>query len=510
MNIQKIEEVLGRRIKFVYLFLFFVSIIVIVINNYYTYFWYDEGYSLSIIKFSYRDIWYLTAKDVHPPLYYFLLKTYASIVGDSVLAFRYFSGIPILITIAVGASVIRKQWGNKVAILFIVFILMTPMTYYMASEIRMYSWAMFFVLMAFLFAYQSYTKPSIFLFLGLFLFSLAAAYTHYYALISILGIYGLYFILALVNNRKVIPSFLLVMLLLLLSYLPWLFHLISQVKTVTQDYWIASSYFLSDVMQYFFPINGFKNIGFSYPYSDIIENSIPIFFLLFLIYNALKSRNKKVFSDTVVIFLLFFIPLVVGIFYSVIFRPVFIARYICCFVGLYFLGMALLISLLDWSQQKNVKITLLFFTILLLFDFAYFGHKIKVNRLSSIGLNSIVRYVEQNLDENTAFLYRDSLYSALSVYPLIFRDYPHISKYDSISYQKRSVIDVFKYSEVSSYQNIDVKYKRIYVIEHFPALMKNENLMENVRDSIEVCKYFNIVRCFDLNGCDIFELRRKE
>lgn len=37
--------------------------------------WADEAYTMAIVRHSYREIWQITTADVHPPLYYFLLKT---------------------------------------------------------------------------------------------------------------------------------------------------------------------------------------------------------------------------------------------------------------------------------------------------------------------------------------------------------------------------------------------------------------------------------------------------
>lgn len=36
--------------------------------------WYDEAYTFGLIRHSYREICFITAADVHPPLYYILLK----------------------------------------------------------------------------------------------------------------------------------------------------------------------------------------------------------------------------------------------------------------------------------------------------------------------------------------------------------------------------------------------------------------------------------------------------
>ena len=43
--------------------------------------WFDESYTAYLIRFDYTDIVRYTAVDVHPPLYYLLLKTWSLIFG---------------------------------------------------------------------------------------------------------------------------------------------------------------------------------------------------------------------------------------------------------------------------------------------------------------------------------------------------------------------------------------------------------------------------------------------
>jgi mannosyltransferase len=55
--------------------------------------WYDEGVSWQMSRLSCSEIVGLTAQDVHPPLYYFLLKGWAWAFGDSVFALRSLSAL---------------------------------------------------------------------------------------------------------------------------------------------------------------------------------------------------------------------------------------------------------------------------------------------------------------------------------------------------------------------------------------------------------------------------------
>src|SRR5690606_32782730 len=53
--------------------------------------WFDEGFSAYIVRFNYWDIARYTAADVHPPLYYWALKTWQYAFGSSEAGLRSMS-----------------------------------------------------------------------------------------------------------------------------------------------------------------------------------------------------------------------------------------------------------------------------------------------------------------------------------------------------------------------------------------------------------------------------------
>ena len=157
-------------------------------------FWYDEAYTINLVRQSFGYLWHVTANDVHPPLYYILLKLYTYICGDSVVALRIFSALPMIGIMLLTCTHIRQKFGNKTALSLLVLVILMPVNQYLASEIRMYSFGMFFVLLSALYAYQSYTTFRRSDLIKFTLFSLAAAYTHYYALLGVFYIYLLFFL----------------------------------------------------------------------------------------------------------------------------------------------------------------------------------------------------------------------------------------------------------------------------------------------------------------------------
>ena len=50
--------------------------------------WFDESYSAYLTRYNLADLTHYTAIDVHPPLYYYLLKGWTALFGDSVVIYR--------------------------------------------------------------------------------------------------------------------------------------------------------------------------------------------------------------------------------------------------------------------------------------------------------------------------------------------------------------------------------------------------------------------------------------
>lgn len=496
------------KIQIIYAVLFVFTVLFVFVNNHYTYFWFDEGFTISIIKHPYSAIWSLTAGDVHPPLYYLLLKTYASLVGDSVSCLRFFSAIPIFLTVIVASTLIRKLWGDKVAIVFIIAMFFSSLVPYMTSEIRMYSWAAFFVLMTFLFAYMSYTckqKKYIILFV---LFSLFAAYTHYYALITVAYIYLLYFLIVLIKDKKQIINVVLAGVVFALGYLPWLLIFMTQLKSVSEDYWILS---FDPIATFFDSINAFSSLektNLFYMHNRFVENGVFVLLMLLLFVNLFKKGSRKVIVEILLIYSIFIFPIALGIGYSALVKPIFVDRYLSCFIFIFFLVFAILVSYVDFSKKKNIVLSVLFILFFAALSGVEFSHKMRLARLQTIGLNSISLFVNENRDNNTVFLYRDSIFYPMAIYPNLFPDNMHISRADSLSSKDRAVVNVFNPVRIDSYAEIDSVYKQIYILDHFPAIGP-KNLLNVKKDSLELDENFEIVRKVNINDFEIYELRRR-
>ena len=90
------------------------------------YIWADESYSLAMAGRSFSDIWRITGQDVHPPLYYFLLKIFTAPFHNSFRAGRFLSGAAMLYTVGFGGYQMKKLFSEKHGLLYMVLLFGFP------------------------------------------------------------------------------------------------------------------------------------------------------------------------------------------------------------------------------------------------------------------------------------------------------------------------------------------------------------------------------------------------
>jgi mannosyltransferase len=81
--------------------------------------WHDEAFSWRLVQHTWSEIAPLTAQDFHPPLYYFILKGWVTLVGDSVVAMRSLSALfgiaTVLAIFGFAREAYRKDTGQEAA-----------------------------------------------------------------------------------------------------------------------------------------------------------------------------------------------------------------------------------------------------------------------------------------------------------------------------------------------------------------------------------------------------------
>ena len=101
--------------------------------------WFDEAFGAYMIKFNFADIARFTASDVHPPLFYWLLKIWSMLFGNTELALRSMSVLFGGISIVFGYLLANRLFSQKVARISLIFMVLSPMLVRYSQEARMYT-----------------------------------------------------------------------------------------------------------------------------------------------------------------------------------------------------------------------------------------------------------------------------------------------------------------------------------------------------------------------------------
>lgn len=286
--------------------LFLLSINLIFSNG----IWFDESYTLALIRHDYSDIISILKDDMHPPLYFLCLKTFCDIFGYSLIVTKLFSTLGFLLTLVLGCTLIKTDFGERTAYAYELFFASIPMVYYFSTQQRCYSWSIFWVTLCFLLGHRLMCRIS---FLNVILFAFAflfSAYNHIYALIAVAGIaffVNIYFLAK--RNMLII---ILMDLIILCGYAPWMWVLFYQTQNAVSDFWQTSLE----------PLSLF-----------VFGGTILLFFLISL------KRNYRKINIMFAMYSILFVQ-VIGLIISVIIRPLYIARYAAPLMGIFALLLA--------------------------------------------------------------------------------------------------------------------------------------------------------------------------
>lgn len=363
--------------------------------------WTDEAYTIQMIReHSFLGIISETAKDVHPPLYYLLLKLFITVFGQSITAYKLFSVIPMILLMVLAGTKVRRNWGIRAASLFILFVSAIPCMLEYTIQIRMYSLACFFTTWAALSAYDVWKKGELVQAVQLTVASMGACYTHNYAMINCVFVYVILLVVAVIRYRKKKDKKLFVMgflsgCIVSASFLPWLGVLLQQTTQRVGNYWIEPVT-LQVILHYFDDL-----FGTAIPHTTFMYVCL---FLLGIILAVKETLDKRKIGIEALLFLC--IPVLtasVGIMISILVTPFFIARYLIPCIGL----LALFLGIIFSTQKTYVQVLLAAFGIGTLIS-AYYVNFEKEYHSSSV--EETLSFMEQNMTESDYIVYNNEIY----------------------------------------------------------------------------------------------------
>ena len=282
--------------------------------------WADEAYSLAMIRHSYGEMLSLTAADVHPPLYYFLLKLCTAPFGYSMLSVQIFTVLPYCLLLLFGGIALEKLFSRRAGWLFSGLFLLYPFALQYSCEIRMYTWAALFVFFCGIYAVRAVEERGFRNWALLTFFGLCAAYTHYFALVSVGMIYLLLLVAVCKKKDGMGKAWILCAVISVVIYIPWLRAFLGQLAfKVSNDYWIPpiTVPFLLGFIRHLFGSDVF------FPYIIVCAPSFLAAFISLL--RSGTQREKYLALGGL------FVPvgtILVGVIAGLLVRPVFVIHYV--------------------------------------------------------------------------------------------------------------------------------------------------------------------------------------
>lgn len=296
--------------------------------------WLDEAWSMLMARDTYWGLTKTTAVMQHPPLYYYFLKIVMDIFGETIWILKLVSILPVTLLMVFSMTKIRRYFGSIAAAIFIFSLITMPQMLRYGVQLRMYTWAMLFLTIAGVAAYEVLKEHSLRNWAKVTVFSLLAAYTHYYALVAAAFLYLWLLIYFIVKERRYLKQWFICAGVTILFYLPWMIVLIKQVMLMTEDYWIEPITFAHFMIYIKFPF--------------VVGNDL-LSFLLVVIFGAVGIRfllRKKAAEDWYPFFggITALGILAAGLTVSFIIRPFYTNRYMFCALGLMWLFFAIEVS----------------------------------------------------------------------------------------------------------------------------------------------------------------------
>ena len=365
----------------------------------------DEPFSVLLARKSWSEITKFTGlQSEHPPLYYYILKFNQIVIGDYAISYRLTSIIPFLIVVVFCVFVIRKHIGYKASCIFISCLALFRSSFMYITQVRMYEWCLTFVFFAFItlrYIYHNLAvkkKHETILYFLLSFFSLCAAYTHYYGLVTVSFLY-LFFLVWCVANKKV-EKWLLSAAVSLIGYIPGMYFLLDTFHRDSNSYWIQRSPTVLECITNVF----FARFGWV----------IFALFVLLIVLFYLQSDITDSFSYEEVIgdrwwfangLFGFFGMIMTALIVSKLVRPLFDTRYIYTSVCICWIILA---TVIRYSKKD-----LIFYALLLLIIIPGFGYY-KEQRIIEVEhiqeMKQSVSTIQSALDKGNYQLVTDSSY----------------------------------------------------------------------------------------------------
>lgn len=320
--------------------------------------WYDEVFSMGFIGKDVNTLLHLAARDVHPPFYYLYLKAITESVmalcknASAIIVSKAASILPLVLLGIVGYIKVARKHGMFTYGLFMLLVTIMPNISNYYVEIRMYSLALFFITFACIIADEiAGGEDRLSKWIAFFVLGIMTAYTQYYALVAVVGIYvalGIALILYGKHDKKYrnknVIRLVVCAVVSVVAYIPWLPVVARQVNTISGNYWIQPLSFRS-----IFGCIKYIIMPVANNYCAVLIGTALIGLTIAACVVGYVLMIKK--NDILIHSIIYIMPLILvilsGFVLSAMGTPIFVYRYMIPTLGAFWLMMAMIIGRLD-------------------------------------------------------------------------------------------------------------------------------------------------------------------
>lgn len=287
--------------------------------------WFDEVFSWNLTLGSFYEIIVRTSNDIHPPLFYFVLKIWNFVFGDSVFAMRLLSALFCSAAVFFIYPLSKRVLSPLNSFIVLLLYSVSPLNLYYSQEVRMAALNLFLNLGSIYFLLklldeermnvlsnklQGLLKDRVFY--GYILFTSAALYTHYFSFF-ILAAQLIYIISVNKKDLKQYRPFVIIYSVIVLIYLFWIPPLKDHL--MRGQSWRSPQTFVQIANEY---LNYLKdmNLGLYYHYTnlEVIKYLTVFLIIVFTVAVAgLVFRKKEIKNSSLqLILLVVIVPLVLA------------------------------------------------------------------------------------------------------------------------------------------------------------------------------------------------------
>lgn len=363
--------------------------------------WLDEAFTASLVRTDMAGVISRSMADTLPPLYNIILKLVTDVFGYTIPVMKLTSTVPMILTMILGATVVRKRFGAITSYIFILAVTVMPNMMFFGVEIRMYSLGFLFATASGIFAYEVISEPCKRNWILFTLSAVLAGYSHHFAFVTAGFIYLYVLIYACIEQKRftnerdrelhpiILSSFAKCLGATFILYLPCMLVTVRQLKSVS-GYFSMPDVTLPVFIKYCrYPFT----VGFT-PLS-IILLAVNLVLFIRLIFRREKSKGDW-FS--LYCFIVFYGVLIFGTIISKMMTAnIFVDRYLFFSLGLIWLFYA--------KEAGSLKKPFVYCIIMLELITGIYSYTQAFTDEYAPGADEMIKWLDENVSEG------DSLYT---------------------------------------------------------------------------------------------------